>query len=297
MEYAKKMVLVDPRMLESAPVQRDTTTYTQPESVVIDMTIRGLHEGLQKILNNPNMSEDDKAKLYGHYLQEYLTMRSKQTKVYREAALPPARELPLPTPQPTAQPTAQPTPPPGEGVASPHIEREIVETAPKLYKKQAHLLVERIKQDPSMSWNSRGELVVEGAPVPNSNVVDLVNDMLRRRKSVNPVGWQTFARQLRKSNVPQDLVRNVDRWAFMQQESAPTSQQPTPFSPLPPAFIDSTLQAMEEAKSAHRKPRGRKRQRTPAPGIRSRTTHHSGTSTRTRRNIVSPMSGEVWEVY
>ena len=30
-------------------------------------------------------------------------------------------------------------------------------------------------------------------PVPGSNIVDLVNDALRKRKSFQPVGWKMFA--------------------------------------------------------------------------------------------------------
>ena len=34
-----------------------------------------------------------------------------------------------------------------------------------------------------MSWTARGELIHEGVPVAGSNVVDLVNDLLRKRKT------------------------------------------------------------------------------------------------------------------
>jgi hypothetical protein len=35
-------------------------------------------------------------------------------------------------------------------------------------------------------------------------VVDLVNDVLRKRKYFNPQGWETFGEALREANVPQD---------------------------------------------------------------------------------------------
>jgi hypothetical protein len=42
--------------------------------------------------------------------------------------------------------------------------------------------------------------------VRGSNVVDLVNDVLRKRKYFNPQGWETFEEALREANVPQDLI-------------------------------------------------------------------------------------------
>ena len=52
-----------------------------------------------------------------------------------------------------------------------------------------------------------------GVPVVGSNVVDLVNDILRKRKT-DPLGWQPFARQLRAVNLPIELVGNVARRSY-----------------------------------------------------------------------------------
>jgi hypothetical protein len=49
------------------------------------------------------------------------------------------------------------------------------------------------------------------------NVVDLVNDVLRKRKYFNPQGWETFGEALREANVPQDLIGHVDRWRYISQ--------------------------------------------------------------------------------
>ena len=50
--------------------------------------------------------------------------------------------------------------------------------------------------------------------------MDLVNDMVRQRKSFQPHGWREFARALRQDNVPQDLIGNKERWDWMHRESA-----------------------------------------------------------------------------
>jgi hypothetical protein len=42
---------------------------------------------------------------------------------------------------------------------------------------------------------------VEGETVRGSNVVDLVNDVLRKRKYFNPQGWETFGEASYEKNI------------------------------------------------------------------------------------------------
>ena len=69
-----------------------------------------------------------------------------------------------------------------------------------------------------------GQLVLEGSIVPNSNIVDLVNDVMRKRKGFNPEHSNTFAKAFTKFSVPEDYVRNLDgidsiRWYSRLQDS------------------------------------------------------------------------------
>ena len=70
------------------------------------------------------------------------------------------------------------------------LETTVVDTVPKTMQAKARRLMEHLKRD--IAWTARGELIHEGVPVFGSNVVDLVNDLLRKRKT-DPTGWQPFA--------------------------------------------------------------------------------------------------------
>ena len=94
-----------------------------------------------------------------------------------------------------------------------------MDTAPKTMQAKARRLMEHLKRD--ISWTARGELIHEGVPVAGSNVMDLVNDLLHKRKT-DPTGWQPFARQLRAINLPMELVGNVARRAYIRQATTPT---------------------------------------------------------------------------
>ena len=86
------------------------------------------------------------------------------------------------------------------------IEADVVDTVPKTMQGKARRLMEHLKRD---------------------LVVDLVNDLLRKRKT-DPTGWQPFARQLRAMNLPMELVGNVTRRAYIRQATTPTPTTSTP---------------------------------------------------------------------
>ena len=235
MEHAKKMVLVDPRVLQTRmtapefPTVVDPIGRREPEVGVIDMTLRSLDQGLKNILDTPNIPEDEKAKLYGNYLQDYLTMKKKQSDIYGQ----PARvTFTSPPPQAAAAPTTTP--------GKDQVENQILTVIPRNMQKFAKLLVDRIKSDPSMDWNERGELVLEGRPLLNTNIVDLVKDLLYRRRTFNPLGWEEFATHLARGNIPHDLVRNPERLAFIVSRS---QQEPLEF--LPPESVQAGIREVE----------------------------------------------------
>ena len=71
----------------------------------------------------------------------------------------------------------------------------MVKSVPKIYKTGARQLLDKMKGNrDALNWNDKGELVYENKPIPVSHVVDFVNDMLRHRKGVAPVGWSVFAK-------------------------------------------------------------------------------------------------------
>ena len=103
------------------------------------------------------------------------------------------------------------------------IEEEILESVPKTMKTKAELLVRKMKS----------ELKYKGETVRGSNVVDLVNDVLRKRKYFNPQGWETFGETLREANVPQDLIGHEDHWKYITQTKRTPRSRKRQQSPSP----------------------------------------------------------------
>jgi hypothetical protein len=118
------------------------------------------------------------------------------------------------------------------------IDNEILECVPKTMKAKMQLLLKKIKSNPDISWNEKRELQYKGETVQGSNVVELVNDVVSKRKYSNPQGWETFGEAIREANVPQDLIGHEDRWRYITQtkrtpRSRKRQQSPSPIRRAP----------------------------------------------------------------
>ena len=121
-------------------------------------------------------------------------------------------------------------------------DNQISDSVPKTLRNRSKLLIQKLKDHSDVtSWKDNGQLVLEGSIVPNSNIVDLVNDVMRKRKGFNLEHSSTFAKALTKINVPEDYVRNPDRidsirWYHRLQDS----QAPGP------SFVSESVEAPTE---------------------------------------------------
>ena len=90
-------------------------------------------------------------------------------------------------------------------------DKQIIDSVPKRMQNHAKLLIQKLKDHSDViSWNDNGQLVLEGSIVPNSNFVNLVNDVMQKRRGFNPKHLSSFARALTEINVPEDYVKNFD---------------------------------------------------------------------------------------
>ena len=104
-------------------------------------------------------------------------------------------------------------------------EREIYDSVPKSMQRKAKLLIDKIKSRSDIRWNDKGELFCEQKVGPDSNIVDLVNETMRKRKHFEPTGCEVFATWLKEANVPQGLVGNPRRWEYMEKAQASAEEE------------------------------------------------------------------------
>ena len=90
----------------------------------------------------------------------------------------------------------------------------IVRGIPKTMKTRAQALLTYLKErEDVITWDSSGQVTLNGVFIPKSNISDLISDAMRPRKHFNPVGVRKFYNMLNEINIPKDLVRNEKRWS------------------------------------------------------------------------------------
>ena len=181
-----KLYLVPEEVINTWRAEQRETTVDRP----VHSLVTKMDDGLNHILDNQELSEHDKEKLYSQELSRYLAMREKKN----------------------------PTP-----VATPSDHKVLLSSIPKTYKTKAEGLLDYLKQDQDVDRDEQGHLYIKQQKVPGSHILDLIHDALRLRKKMGrPTGFQELSSHLRERNVPHELVGN-EEWL---QSSPPEFSTP-----------------------------------------------------------------------
>ena len=211
MSHMKKMVLVPEHTLER--LQQRQNVNTAP----LTSRLNGLDHDIQDVLKNNNLSEDEKARQYTQSLQNYLSYyNQRKSQPLKVKVEPPItvkqQEDTEPKPDESNELKEKLQEAQKEVENSDGIERDLIRALPKTLKERGKILLSKIKEHPNIvKWDKNGQLIFEGKPLQGSHIADLIDDSLRKRKGVEPIGWESFTKALAKMNTPEHLVRNVQR--------------------------------------------------------------------------------------
>ena len=157
-------------------------------------------EKLHDLLQDKQLSSDNKMKLYNHELQKIMDSNNfTKSETIEQDADSDDEEISFAAHDDKSR-----------------IEKEVLASLPCSLQTKGKLLLERLKAN-NISWNTTGELVINSQRYDGTNIIDLVNDIMRNRKYSAPFGWQIFADQLIRLNVPQEMVVNKSRWNYIQK--------------------------------------------------------------------------------
>ena len=213
MDHARKMALVDPRLLDtlrSQPPPHPTDT--------VGKIVQALDDEMKTILDRKDLDDGTKVTLYNQVLQRYNVLVDKRVKEpIRMIAVNESTEGSKARVEEKAE---------EEDAPIRRLEATVLDTVPKSLQAKARRLMEHLKRN--VAWSDRGELVHEGVPIAGSNAVDLVHDLLRKRKTDAPTGWRSLAKQLRAVNIPMELIDNVARRTYIQTDSLSRRSATTP---------------------------------------------------------------------
>ena len=221
----KKMAIVPVRMLEEMQRWKMEQRPRLPPSPQVTQTA-DLQKEMNQTLKNDDLSESEKAQKFGQMLHQF--------QVSHKKAQGPSVKTVKPV-NPSVTPTVKPPVPPPDTSAS-TLKDRIMDSVPPTMRRKATLLLNMMGNNPHLTWNKQGELEYEGKRIEGSNIIDLVNDVLRSRKGSNPKGWEQFSQGLKEVNIPQEVIGNKRRWAWMQKQEDEDDEDDfyDSFAELPP---------------------------------------------------------------
>ena len=183
MQHTTKMVMV--------PEDAYSSLVNQQQQLMppVAMQLSNLDTEMKSILNNPNLSTDQKYDRYFRTFNRYSQLQGRQF-------YPPSNPLP-----------EEPIVEQGPKTNGFPILDAVVDSLPRVARTRGKLLTHHLKQKKEIQWSDKGELMADGTPIPGSNITDLIHFFTRDRPSVKPpVGAKQFASQLQDTNVPMEAV-------------------------------------------------------------------------------------------
>jgi len=117
----------------------------------------------------------------------------------------------------------------------------IFQKMPKIHKEKAKGLIDFLDKSKELRILDNGEISINDTILPQSNIVNLVHDIVRDRpKAPGPLGYKHFAMLLKDLNVPKDLVGNPARWNIIKDNFQ------TPDTKTPKAKLKRKLQYTDQ---------------------------------------------------
>ena len=165
-------------------------------------SLSSLDQTMQAILQNPSVGDDyTKAQHYSQALQRYL----RQADQYRE--------------RPLGKVTVKEI----ESVEDAKSDKDVSQikqllrgTLPPSLIRGGTTLAETLADLPEVNWDDKLQLIVDGKTVENSNVVDLLSDLGRKKKtSKPPKGMNELLTVFKERNIARSLIPNEARWSSL----------------------------------------------------------------------------------
>lgn len=182
MQHAKKMVLTPQDAVIPGHTQLEQARTVQTPGTMLSRLDAEMADILGSVTSS---NQREKWKLYQQVLQRYQFFTDEE------------RRPPLTNDKPVKE-TERTT------------DEAIVASVPGKYKKQAQQLLNYLHDSANtkLTWDKSGVVLIDGEPIKDSNIIDLVNDAMRHRKTVRAIGRQQFGAELRLMGVPREFIGN-----------------------------------------------------------------------------------------
>nr|XP_039250929.1 uncharacterized protein LOC120328486 [Styela clava] len=181
MNYTKKMILVEPHVAESLPLK-------DPESKNF---LSNLDTEMQSILQRSDLNENEKVLFYQQALHRYQNVSKLMKKPLRVSV---------------------------EKISN-HVNHDnILNAFPVSQREKVKPILDTFKRSNTILWDKKGQFIHDGQVIPNTNIIDLLDDVTRVKKKP-ALGHDKFADTIKNLNVPGMFIINKRR--YVKSEHSP----------------------------------------------------------------------------
>lgn len=182
---ARTMALIEPSLLQTIQLNRMTTLPTSQN--IKTRVLQELDNNIKTTLADDMLTPSDKLFYYNQALQS----RDQYSDARTASQIEPPKKI-IKTDDDFS------------------IEDEVLASVPPSLREKAKLILKRFKNTGVLGWNEHtGRMLYKGSEVDGTNIVDIVNTLLRERKSrPDPVGWGLIKQGVQELNLPTELVGN-----------------------------------------------------------------------------------------
>lgn len=164
-----------------------------------------LDKAMVEVLQLPDLDVYEKAKKYSAILQRYRSL-VKQGMSEKNV-------LTLSLPSETGQDASDRQSNVGGDRQKDMFADEILSYMAKRSRKNAELILTALTRASGVSWNDRGEIIIDNQIIRGSHLYDLIKSATATRRATDvswPAGWSTFLKTLARLNVPLSAFPNAE---------------------------------------------------------------------------------------
>lgn len=218
MDNAKKMILIEPDVIEKLK-SRDTNAGSSATS--------RLDAEMQNILRS-HIGDREKCKLYVQALQRYLYFMEEQRQPIQLPLIVEEKnhlkikgrdELPIKEEENEPKTSLTSQSPNYEHISKTFYSNEhILKLIPKKYLKKGEIILNQLlRNKDKIKWDENGKVTIKNEVIAGSNIIDLMNDVLRPLKTSQPRGAEKFVTLLKELSVPVSYIGNPRRIDYISE--------------------------------------------------------------------------------
>jgi hypothetical protein len=172
---ANKVIVIPEEMWNANEVRMKTAPMRKSLEEIVN--------SIEKLMENENITDGDKIKLLSQLQQRYNRIYENRKRNV---------EVTIKEPQDETKTDVQ----------------ELIKYMPEAQRDKAGKILNYMGN----SWDARNQFIINDAPIPNSNIIDLLHDAVSPFKpSTTPVGREKFREKLQELNVPNYLLSKRSR--------------------------------------------------------------------------------------